>query len=169
MIWLVIILLLLSILLCLLLVPITMVIDTINNTYYLELKGLAKASVIEDNIEVLKIKMRILFFKSYMYPLKRMAIKKSKKTKVLKPKKERFINSKNLKRVLRVIKSFNIKKFYLNLDTGDYTANAKLYPVFSFLNFYKATNCNVNFVGENNVQLIIQNRPVRIIKSFINL
>lgn len=57
--------------------------------------------------------------------------------------------------------------FYLNIDTGDCISNAKLYPLFAFFN-YKGGNFNINFEGKNRLALHIQNRPIKIIKTFFN-
>ncbi len=68
---------------------------------------------------------------------------------------------------LRLLKSFRIKQFLLNVDTGNCISNAKLYPVFAFLN-YRVGGFNINFQGRNQLVLHIQNRPIHIIRSFIN-
>jgi len=147
--------------------PIVMVIDTRGNQYYIHLKGLAKANVVNDEKEIFKIKLKVLFFNFNFYPL-------NKKTKVLydnekkkKPKK-RYSKQVSFKTGLRVLKSFKIKQFDMNLDTGDCICNAKLYPIFAFLNHYRG-GFHINFQGRNHLILVLENRPIRIIKSFINI
>ena len=128
----VIIILLLSLFLYLLFIPIIMVIDTRNNRYYIQLKGLAKANVMADEKELLKIKLRMLFFNFNFYPLKKKSIVKNLERQSKLPKKK----SKNVmkfKTGFRVFKTFKIKQFYLNIDTGDCITNAKLYALFAFL------------------------------------
>ncbi|WP_157961199.1 hypothetical protein [Lutibacter citreus] len=61
-----------------------------------------------------------------------------------------------------------MKKFLINIDTGDPILNAKLYPIFSLLNISKG-NFNVNFKNINQLTLHLENRPIDIIKSYINL
>ncbi|WP_299113919.1 hypothetical protein [uncultured Winogradskyella sp.] len=142
----------------LLLMPIIIVIDTISGKYYIQLKGLAKASIVYDEKEILKIKLRAFFLNFNFYPFRvRLSPKQSKK-----PKK-----SMDFRIGLKIIKSFKVKQFYLNLDTGNCITNAKLYPFFAFLNYYKG-GYNINFTGQNTLQITIENRPIRIIKSFIN-
>lgn len=151
----------------LLFTPIILSIDTISNTYYMRFSGLVKASVLGDKEAVLKVKVKILFFHFYIYPFRRNKDIKLKKTKNnLKPIKRR--KKMRLQKGLRLLKSFKVKRFFLNIDTGDCIANAKLYPVFALLN-YKGGNFNINFDGRNQLILFIQNRPIHIIKSFINI
>lgn len=56
----------------------------------------------------------------------------------------------------------------MNIDTGDCIANSKLYPVFSFLS-YQFGGFHVNYKGQNTLVLAVENRPIRIIKSFFNI
>lgn len=90
---------------------------------------------------------------------------RSKQTKKTKKKRSKDINFKTL---LRVLKSFKVRQFQIDIDTGNCISNAKLYPVFAFLNYYKG-GFNINFENRNKVLLSIENRPIRIIKSFINI
>lgn len=69
--------------------------------------------------------------------------------------------------MVKLVRSFRIKKFRMEIDTGDSVMNAKLYPmyaVFPFLNI----DFGINFEGRNELALVIENRPIRIIRSFIN-
>jgi len=70
------------------------------------------------------------------------------------------------RKISRVLRSFKIKNLIIDIDTGDWTLNAKLYPIFSFLNF-TVGSFNINFEGRNRMVLHMQNRPISIIKSFI--
>jgi len=69
---------------------------------------------------------------------------------------------------MRFLKSFKVKKLLLNIDTGNCILNAKLYPFFSLLN-YQIGNFSINFQGRNRLALEVENRPIDIIKSIINL
>lgn len=157
--------LLILLLLGLLLVPIQIYINTANNQYYLQLKGVARANLEGDTEEVIRIKLKVFFTNFYFYPLKKIGAakpKKLKKSTVKKPKKGIPV-----KKIRRVLNSFKVKELFVDIDTGDYISNAKLYPVFAFLNYYRG-GFNINFEGRNQVVLFIQNRPIHIIKSFIN-
>ncbi len=159
------------ILLCivyLLFVPVILYIDTQNNTYFVRLKGLVRASVLADKEELVKVHFRMGPINFNFYPLRKKSKTKKKKKEIkkveTKPSK-RFPLS--YSKVKRLLKSFKLKKFYLDLDTGDFTLNAKLYPVFAFLNHYYG-GFHINFQGNNRVVLCLQNRPINIIKVFIN-
>lgn len=143
-----------------------MVLDTNNEQYYVQMKGIARADVIKDKKEIFIVRLKLFFFKFYIHPLKAKkgkkpgtlnAVKVDKKTKKL-----------SFRTVIRIMRSFKVKKFYINIDSGDCITNSKLYPVFSFLN-YRFGGFHINFIGQNALVLVVENRPIRIIKSFFNI
>jgi len=149
-----------------LLVKIDLMIDTNTNQYYIQLRGLAKASIEKHPVEMLRIKLNLFFINYYFYPLRYIGINENKRKVTKKNKKTK--SKIGLRKGLRLLKSFKIKRFDLNIDTGDYTLNAKLYPLFLFLN-NGVRHFHVNFENRNQFVLHIQNRPIDIIKSFINI
>ena len=164
MLWIILVLLFLSLLIYLLLLPINIVIDSIDNQYFVSLGSLAKANVAKDDDYLLRIDLRTLFLRFKFYPLKKRAAKKKKKKRETEKKK---IKWSQIKSIFRIVRSFEVKQFSLDIDTGHCITNAKLYPVFAFLDFWVG-NYRVNFIGRNSIVLHLQNRPYRIIKSFIN-
>ena len=163
MLWVILILLLLAIVIYLLFARISLVIDTSTNRYFLKLQGICVINAERDEAETLKIRLNFFYFNFNFYPFRR------DNKKIIKTKKE---NKKSrfpltFKQAYRLFQSFKIKRFYLDLDTGDCITNAKLYPLFALLN-YKRGHFNINFNGRNKLVLHIQNRPIYIIKSFIN-
>ena len=163
----VVLLLFFALVLYLLFMPMHLFIDTSTQQYYAEIKGLTKVSIEPHKEEVLRIKLRVIFFTFYVHPFKskpiikkRVVVKENKKNK---PKKVAF------RKLLKLLQTFTIKQFRLQLDTGDCILNAKLYPIVAFLNFYTKGNSNVNFQNINVLTLEIENRPINIIKSFINI
>ena len=68
-------------------------------------------------------------------------------------------------KAIRVIKSFKVKKIYINIDTGNCILNAKLYPLFAFLN-YNNGNYFINFQGQNQFILVMENKPIDILLSY---
>lgn len=146
-----------------LLMPIELYIDTKTNMYYIQLKGLAKASLESDKKEIIKIKLRVAFFTFYLYPLQWKQSKKKKPDTTKKVKRKAI----GWQKIRRVIRTFKVKKMLLDIDTGDNVWNAKLYPLFGLLNFTKGS-FNINFEGRNQLMLRVQNRPMAIITSFIN-
>ena len=163
MLWIILAILLLALLIYLLILPINIVLDSVNKQFFVSLGALARADVKEDNEYLLRIDLRTLFMRFKFYPLKRRAVKKEKK----KTSRKRKIGWPQIKSLFRIVRSFEVKEFYLDLDTGNYITNARLYPAFTFLNFWVG-NYQINFAGRNNIAIHLQNRPYRIIKSFIN-
>jgi len=151
----------------LLFVPIILYVNTAREQYFIQIKGLAKASIEEDKLEAIKVHLKVLFFNFDFYPLKKIYILDKRKIEknTLKTKKN---STTSFKKVLHIIKSFEINHCRVEIDSGDCIFNSKLYPVFALLNFYRDTNLSVNFEGRNSVLLSLRNRPIRIIKSFIN-
>ena len=151
-----------------LLVKIDLMIDTNTNQYYIQLRGLLKVSIEKDPIEILRIKLHFIFINYYFYPLRYIGKNKKNKNISKKKKKKKTRSKIGLRNGLQLLKSFKIKRFDLKIDTGDYTLNAKLYPLFLFLN-NRVGHFNVNFKNRNQFVLHIQNRPIDIVKSYINL
>jgi len=155
------------ILVYLLLTPIVLCIDTRTKQCYIKQKGVLKASFLEDEKEVLKVALTILFMRFYCYPLK-IFLPQHKKKKTKKKNAKKSSKRRSLKTALRLLKTFKIKFFLIDLDTGDSILNAKLYPVFVFLND-KIGGFYINFQGRNELKFQIENRPIDIISSFIKL
>lgn len=163
----VVLILLFLLLIYLLVAPLVLYIDTVSNTYYFQYKGVAKATVLADEKEVIKIRLHVFFIRFNFYPLrKKKEAVDSKRIENGESARKRK-KSINLKTGLRLLKSFKIRKFLIDIDTGDCIANAKLYPFFAFLN-YRLGGFRINFEGRNQLILEMQNRPIYLIKSFIN-
>ncbi len=149
-----------------LLIPINIGIDSIKKQYFVQLKGLAKASIERHDEELMRIKLQVPFKNFYFYPLREVYNTKPKKEKPKsrKPSKRRM----SFRTISRLLKSFKVKRFAVDIDTGNSILNAKLYPAFAFLR-YRFGNFNINFEGRNQMVLYLHNRPIYILKSFINI
>jgi ribosomal protein S8E len=126
-----------------------------------------KAIIENDRIN---IQSRIFFFKMNFDPFekkdgtKQKEKKESKKEKSKKDKKK-WLTFEKVKMILKLgrdtlsklISSFRLDRFELNLDTGDYPLNAQLVPI-----FYHISNdrriLTVNFIGDNTMYLKISNK-----------
>jgi hypothetical protein len=142
-------------------------IDTNTNQYYIHFKGLAKVRFEAHEEALLKIQLRLFFLNFDFFPFKNTT-KRIKKHQI---KKSNFKGRRkriSIKTMIRLLKTFKVKRFFLNIDTGDCIYNAKLYPIVAFLN-YRLGHFNINFIGKNQLVLCLENRPVYILKSFINL
>jgi hypothetical protein len=151
----------------LLFLPIEIYINTKSNEYYGELKGLAKASIETDEFELIRIKVKIPFKEFYYFPLKTWWTSKGKGKEKKAKKKSNIAKRFTPKTMLRLIRSFKIKTWNIDLDTGDCITNAKLYPLFSLMD-YRFGGFRINFEGRNHVLLQLRNRPIYVLKSFIN-
>ncbi len=140
-------------------------VDTANNEYYVQAKGLVKANIETHDTELIQIKLNTLFMKFSFFPFGKSK-KKKKKTKTEKTtvSKRRTIE---IQRLFRIARTFKVVQLTVDVDTGDCITNAKLYPPFAFVNYYGG-QFRVNFEGRNRLLLHVENRPIRIIKSIIN-
>lgn len=163
--WLLLITLLVLFGIYLLFAPLELFVDTKDHTYFIAMKGLARVSIIPDRLEVVRVRLRVAFMNFNFYPLRRT--KPSKKKRIPQEGKTRKARKIGPKRMVRLLSSFCIKSLYLNLDTGDVVLNAKLYPIATFLNHHVG-GFNINFQGKNRMVLRASNRPINIIKVFIN-
>lgn len=143
--------------------PLELFINTAENEYYIKAKGLMKISVEADAKELILLRLKLPFYNYKIYPLK--ASFKPKKLKGTKQKKGK--NKFNSINVLQILKSFKVKLFRLDLDTGDYVRNAQLWSAYPILNQFPG-RININFEGKNELLLSLQNRPIYIIRTFIN-
>ncbi len=162
--------------------PIIVRIDSDQNQYEIQLQGLAKASIEEHKKELLRIKLKVLGMRFYFYPLRKKvrtlglskgkgrtpSTDRSRSARDDKKKKDKKGSKRfGIRKMIALLRTFTIKKVVLNMDTGDDILNAKLYPLFGFMNHYAGT-FTINFEGRNRLVLQMQNRPIYIIKSFIN-
>ena len=141
-------------------------IDTGTNEYYIQAKGLMKAKIEPHKEELLRIRIQTLFMNFYFYPLKKIgASKKPRATKKLRVKSKSRIG---FRKGLQILRTFRVERLLLDFDAGNCIVNAKLYPLFAFLN-HNIGDFRINFEGRNQFILQMQNRPIRIIKSIINI
>jgi hypothetical protein len=66
----------------------------------------------------------------------------------------------------RLLQSFRIRRFRLNIDTDDYILNAYLFPLFVFLNG-KNRRLAINFQGLTVVDILVTNRVWKILWALI--
>ena len=96
------------------------------------------------------------------------AKKKNEKKEAKKKKKQGGLPFKiTRRRVKRLLYSFKILNFQLNLDTDDYVLNAYLFPVFSLLSSRGRSSLGINYGGDFELQLLVENRLIRIVRALI--
>lgn len=157
----------------LLFVPLVLYIDTDQRVGYLQIKGLVKASIESHESELVRIRLDALFTHFYFYPLQKIfEPRKEKEKKASRPKKKK--SGKDLTDLIRygkigkrLLQSFEVRKFRVALDTGDCIQNARLYPVAAFIDRYWF-DFQVNYQDRNYLGVHLVNRPVYLLKAFIN-
>ena len=145
--------------------PIEVCFDTVSQQYFVRLKGLVKASLEPHGEELFRVTLHVFFRKFYFYPLEKLFSGQPIKEPNKKHRKKR--SAMGYKKIKGLLKTFKVKQLLIDIDTGDYVANAKLYPVFAYLN-RSVGSFSINFQGRNQMVLFLQNRPIYLLKSFIN-
>jgi hypothetical protein len=164
--------LLLLLLLIVLLAPFRLIVDSRQQVFRFNWQpiGMAQLQMTDDDF-VIRFKLFFWGMERSLFKLisssKKQAEKEKPKAKTKKKKSSkkgfRFIKT----RIIPVWKSFKLEKLRLQLDTDDYCRNAYLAPVFHLLSNGKNRQLSVNFSGETELILIVQNRLIRILKAII--
>ena len=161
-------------------VPFRFCIDTTINQYYFEWSGIIKINFVPDEVEIFFIRVKIPFYHIHIYPIKKLIEEEKEKEKEKKPGQEkskkswlRRINKKEVRRIKllsklgwKVFKALRLKKFEVNVDTGDVIYNAWLIPLFVSLNGNR-TNLRVNYQGIVSVVLLFEHSVFRILVILI--
>ncbi|HOY07894.1 MAG TPA: hypothetical protein PLO67_20930 [Saprospiraceae bacterium] len=152
----------------LLLTPLRLAIDSIRGVYQIRWYGLATLNWLpEESPDMLE--MRTLFFKKRF----NLAAHISQRKPAGKPAPARKSRAKPassprhmLKIALAILKTFRVRRCQVNWDAGDYVLNAWLFPVCFFLNRFPAS-VSVNFNGQCDIVLIIENSAGRLLWAFL--
>ncbi len=152
----------------LLLSPLDLRIDTQNNLYFLRWRYLARAEVLSDDGPGLAVRLWVGPFRWRFDLLEWAGKEKTEKPKPEKKEKAKRKKSRMPKwaTIRRIIRTFRVRRCFVDLDTGDYTRNAWLFPLFYLLRRPRAA-VRVNFQGRNEVDLWIQNRPINVLIAFL--
>ena len=148
-------------LLWVLLAPLSLRIDTYLNEYYIRWRGIGKVEVlfIQDNVI---LHLRIGPYQKDFYALhlieKVDGKKAPKKTRAPAKKQGRKIS---FPRMRRILKSFTIKEFQMEIDTDNYVWNAWLFPLFYAIKPLRYS-VSVNFQGRNEIRLFLENQVWKI-------
>jgi len=151
----------------LLLMPLELCVDSYRDRYYLRIGFLARLSLEKDPMELLRLHLKVLFMDFFWRPSDLSSRGKPKR----KPARKGKVGKKRrmtLAQGKRLLQSFRVKSFRLELDTGDPILNAQLVPL-GFLMGPYSEKVGINFQGRNDILLQIANRPIYILNAFINL
>lgn len=152
---------LLAVMIWLLFTPIIICIDTHANAYYFKMKGVCKISLNTGKTPIV-MDIETPIRKISFTPFEKKKSGKKTRRKTTKRKSSQAI----FKFIVGLIKSFELIKMNLNLDTDDYIRNAQLIPVFLFLNGKNRT-FSINFDGNTNFQMTLKNRLIKMLKPAI--
>ena len=147
--------------------PLRLTIDTISNTYSVRWKGIIQVKLVTENQEPV-INLQMLAFTKNINLLhtinkKKVEKKVEKKDNKYKSKKSKKVSFQKMKQLLR---TFTIKTFYVNLDFDNYILNSYLFPIFFFLKSQNRS-LHINYTGNNEIQLILENRPYKILSAYL--
>ena len=160
-------LLLILLLLCLLLLPFQFEIDSRRALIAFRWKRIGSANI-RFSGEDIRLSVQLPIWRKTYSLLELGAMKRDKKRRTQKKERRRgtFLKM-TRKRIKRLLYSFKILKFKLNLDTDDYVLNAYLFPIFSLLSSRGASQLGINYNGDFELQLLIENRLIRMIQAII--
>ena len=146
--------------------PLRVIANTKERDFHIALPIFFKLSIVT-NQDLIKFKVRILAFSKIINPLKERKKRKRKKDRISDKKRFSIKRPNNsLQLILKMMGNFKIKRFYANLDTGDYPLNAQLLPIVSMLNNNKVF-MEINFENRNEFDIKIVTQLYKIIVTGI--
>lgn len=149
-------------LLYLLFAPFFIEIDSEKNIFRVRFHQLASGSLlIHDNS--IFIQLKIIAWRK-QFDLLELPSEKKKQVDKVKKKSGRKIS---IHKIIRVIRTFEVRKLFVTLDTGNMQTNGILYPMVFALRTISKKNLSINFFGENKLVLQIRNNAARIIWAII--
>ncbi len=152
-----------SVICFLLLTPLVVEVDSVRRKYGIYYRGIAAIDLRWD--EGLYLQLWVLGWRKTIDPFG-MRDQKPHEKKPQKPKRKRVAFSRIRRKLGHVLRSFTVKRFYVNVDTGDYPLNGLLYPLAGALSNERRT-FHINFNGDVVVRIRIENRLGKILYAII--
>lgn len=142
-------------------------INSYQGQFYCTYGGLITVSPVEQEDRIL-IRVKVPFYTFRIDPQKKE--KKAIKAEPKKPDKKKPASGKGrklsmtfyLRIIVDALRTFTIRRFQLDLDTGDFVLNAQLTPVVVALNGH-TNRVQINYQGHTNLWLEIENQLVRFV------
>ena len=148
--------------------PFILTVDTHNSRYSLSWWGIASARFIPDPEELILVRLKFLFLTWRLLPLKQIAKKTPEHvaahTKGRRRRKSRLHGMPG--RMWRVLRSFNVRRCDLDLDTGDAALNATLYPIMWWLSSRKR-DLRINYQERFYANVLVRNSLIKMLYAFI--
>lgn len=146
--------------------PLELEISTIKNIYEVRLGKIVHGGLEISNEGVIAIRLKIAWWvkRIVLFPPtgeKKETIKEKEVKKAPQKKKKKAPIKNIVGKSISVLKSFQVKRFYLDIDTDNYILNAYLYPVSFAIKQWKGLNIQVNFMGKEEVDILIKNNLLR--------
>jgi len=161
--WAVIFLLLIALLLFMFITPIVVELNSETGRCQLQMTGIGRVNLILDESFTLNVQLFFFNFTIHMLPIARVREIQEEKISERKVRKSHF----RLKKIISVMKSFQVQQFYLDLDTGNFVLNSWLFPV---AQFFDPTHHRVtlNFIGRNECVITLKNNLLRIVRALLS-
>lgn len=154
-----------------LLTSIEIEISSLKNVYEVRFGRLFRAGFEIGEEGTIGIRIKYFFQKKYfsIIPPETNKKKKQKKPKEKgKEGKRKKPPVKNIfRRILSLLKSFEVRRMHVNIDTDDYVLNSWLFPAAFFLKRKTGQNISVNFLGINEVDILLRNNLLRMGFAFL--
>lgn len=152
--------------------PLRLCLNSHQQRYLISWAPLAVAQVIpaEDD---LWIRIRIFFWQRQWLLTRLMLLAESrgkerpkrKKAPAPKPGKKAK-TSFSWKTIKRIMASFRIRRFRLDLDTGDYLLNSWLFPLLYFIQTPRH-GIRINYLGRTDIDVELENSGFRLLRAFL--
>jgi hypothetical protein len=151
----------------LLVCPVTLHIDTSQETFQVSMKGVFTLAL-DTASEEFVLGIRTPFFRKLYYPFrdKSGTDKRTKPTHPEKRKTRTRGRDMNFQKLRRLLRTFKVEDFRCSIDTGDYVQNALLVPVFQVMSQYR-DRVSVNFNGEFYLRLVASNSLWRLGTAYL--
>lgn len=167
--WLLIIVLISVLLVTLFWMPMRLIVDSPKNHYSFQWGHLLQARLIPEKNRwfaewsVLGWRHRIDLIKSLAQPLKDQPKDVPKKEK---KKTHRWRIRRLPMRLFNIARTFRVRTFHLDLDTGDVVYNAFLIPVFTGIR-QAGGDVRINYSGRISLNLCLESRLIRMARAFL--
>ncbi len=147
----------------LLVAPIVLKIDTQQDIGYLKWKGIAglRLLILADDIV---LRVQVFFWKKDFYPLSYSPKSGNTKQESKPVKKKKTLVS--WRKGKRLLQSFTVRTFQLDLDTDDFVQNSYLFPVFYFLS-HEGRQLRINYSGHLALKIEVHNRLFSLLKAWL--
>lgn len=147
----------------LLFAPFYIEVNSLSNLYRLRFHRLMSLSL-KSNTDGWAVELKILFWKKHIRFTGGPGKDDKKPEPASKPSSK--MPAIDLKKIIRVLKSFDLKVCDISLDTGHMPLNGILYPLVYMTGAYYRREISINFAGHNHVILEIENNLAKIIYAY---